>query len=242
MVFDLQTLLLLGLVLLAAAFVQGAAGFAFGMISMGLSVFIIDARTASIMMSPLAAANISITLWSVRRDLHARNIAPMIGGMLAGLPLGLAVLLGGSTGFIRISIAVLLVYVGISRLIGDGKKLRPLSRWWGLVAGLFGGIIGGATNIGGPPLIAYAARQPWPPAVFKATLLACFFVITVGKTAILLIEGSLDGPLIGAVIVLLPAIAVGSTAGIAMFNRVDGRTFGTAVSYLVIALGVLLLF
>jgi len=239
--FDLQTLLMLELIILLAAFVQGAVGFAFGMVSMGLSVLLIDAKVASIMMAPLSTSNIVIVLWSVRHSVRLRNVGPMVVGMVAGLPLGLALLLGGSTALIRLLVGMLLLYVGITRLLGERWERKALSTAWGYAAGLLGGIVGGATNIGGPPLIAFAARQPWSPQVFKATLLTCFFAATAIKTIALVAEGSLNGPLLKSAGALLPAILVGSSIGIAVFNRVDQKLFGRLVSALVLILGVLLM-
>lgn len=242
MAFDLETLLLLEAIILLAAFIQGAVGFAFGMTSMGLAVFLIDARVASIIVSPLAAANVALALWSVRHAIHLRNVVPMVVGMVIGLPFGLLILLEGSTSIIRISVAVLLVYVGTSRLLSNGHTRRPLHPWWGYVAGLFAGVVGGATNIGGPPLIAYVAHQPWKPVVFKASLLTCFLVSSGLKTITLGIEGSLDARLLTSVAVLLPAVVVGSQIGIVFFNRVNQRLFGHLVSVLIVVLGILLFF
>jgi uncharacterized protein len=240
--FDLTTYLLLAAILMLAGFVQGAVGFAFGMISMGLSVFVVDARTASIMISPLAATNIMFALWSVRSSIRARNVLPIIGGAVVGLPFGLMVLLGGSTTIIRLMISALLLYIGISRLLHRNKKRTPLHPAWGFAAGLLGGIAGGATNIGGPPVIAYSTRQPWEPAVFKASLLTCFLVLSFVKSVILIGYGTLGGPLLVSVVALMPMVFIGSRLGIAAYNRIDRNVFGYAVSVLVIALGVLLLF
>jgi uncharacterized protein len=240
--FDLSTYLLLAAILMLAGFVQGAVGFAFGMISMGLSVFVVDARTASIMISPLAATNIILSLWSVRSSIHARNILPMIGGVVIGLPFGLMVLLGGSTTIIRLMISALLLYIGITRLIRRDRERAPLHPAWGFVAGIFGGFAGGAANISGPPLIAYSARQPWEPAVFKASLLACFVVTTLTKSAALIWYGTLSGPLLVGVVALIPMVMIGSRIGIAAYSRIDRELFSKAVSVLVIALGILLIF
>jgi len=238
---DGATLLWLELIVLVAAFVQGTVGFAFGMIAMGASAFLIDARTASLLMAPVAGANVAMVLWSVRREINLRVVAPMVAGLIIGLPFGLALLLGGGSTVIRVLISALLIYVGVTRLVPRRAPLRPVSSWWGSVAGLVAGVLGGATNISGPPLVAYAARQPWPPGAFKAALLSTFMVSTLVKTATLIWHGALDRPLLVVAGALLPAAIGGSLVGVLLFRRLDAERFGQVIAVMVIVLGIGLL-
>ena len=235
---DLSTMLWLELIVVVAAFVQGMVGFAFGMIAMGLGTIILDARTASIVVAPLAATNILIVLWSVRRDVRLVHVGPMVLGVLCGLPLGLVLLLGGGVSLIRVLVAALLMYVGVTRLLHRRVTPRRVAPWWGALAGLVGGVLGGAVNMSGPPLIAYAARQPWSPRTFKATLLTTFVIGTGVKTVALIWHGALDGPLLAMTGALLPAVLVGSYVGIHLFSRIDRERFGLIVALLLILLGV----
>jgi len=239
---DIITIAGLQIVMLIASFVQGAVGFAFGMIAMGLSTHLLDARMANILISPLAGLNIGLTLWSVRKDIHIRNFAPMLAGQVIGLPFGLSILLYVSPEMLRLLVAVLLIYVGLSRLYHRNRGRKPLRRIWGLFAGFAGGILGGAANISGPPLIAYAARQTWEPRVFKASLLMIFIVSVALKSSFLAIEGSLTPKIAMTAATLTPAILAGSWLGIQLFNRIDRDRFGLIVAVSVLTLGVSLLF
>ncbi len=234
---DLPTLAWLQLIILVAAFVQGTVGFAFGMIAMGLGALVLDAKTASILMAPLASANIAVVLWSVRRNVRVKLVAPMLLGVLAGLPFGIMLLLGGATSVIRLMVGLLLLYVGVSRLRSPKTEPRGAGPLWGTLAGLLGGVLGGAVNMAGPPLIAYSVRQGWSPGVFKATLLATFILGTSIKSAALIWQGSLDTGLIALDLALLPAVFLGSYVGIRTFGRIDVHRFGQIVAILLLALG-----
>jgi len=241
MTIDMTTLLLLEGIVLLAAFVQGTVGFAFGMISMGLGTYLLDARMASVLVAPLAASNIAIVLWSVRSDIKPRIVAPMIGGVLVGIPLGLMILLEGNVSLLRMLVGVLLIGIGVSRIANRRIKASNPSPLWGSLAGLVGGVLGGVANIAGPPLIAYAARQMWPPRVFKATLLSTFLVGTFAKTVLLIWHGTLDAPLMGVAAALIPAVLIGSLTGISLFNRIDQARFGRIVAVMLVVLGIGLL-
>ena len=238
---EITTLLWLIPVIGLASFVQGTVGFAFGMISMGLGTILLDAQTASVIVAPLATANIALVLWSVRSDVSWRNTGSMIAGLVVGLPLGLAVLLHGNIDVLTVLIAALLFYTGIRKLVVSDAGGKPLSSWWGVAAGVVGGVLGGAANISGPPLIAYSTRQNWSPGVFKASLLGTFLIGSTLKTSVLIVEGSLRGSLLIAAALLCPVVYVGSFCGIQLFNRVNRDAFGKIVAVMVILLGVWLI-
>jgi len=137
---------------------------------------------------------------------------------------------------------LMLIYTGASRLYNHATQPKPLAKWVGLFAGITGGVLGGATNIGGPPVIAYCVRQPWSPHAFKAGLLSSFVVGTGLKVVILVAHGALDGPLLLSAGTLIPGVILGSLMGIRLFNRIDAERFGKLVAALVMLLGVWLLF
>jgi hypothetical protein len=235
------TYLWLALIVFVSAFVQGVVGFAFGMIAMGLSTLVLDAKTASFLIAPLAAINVALVLWSVRHEVRLAIVAPMVCGALAGMPLGVIILLGGSMLLIKIMVGLLLIYVGASRLLPRALPVHPLPYWWGGIAGFGTGILGGATNMGGPPIIAYAARQPWSPSMFKATLLTTFLFNSVSKSAVLVWQGSLDRALLSLAAILTPMVVLGSVIGVRVFKRTDRELFRRIVAVMLLGLGVWLL-
>jgi hypothetical protein len=51
---------------------------------------------------------------------------------------------------------------------------------WAYPFGLVAGVLGGAYNTGGPPIVLYATMNRWPPETFLATLQSCFVVTGLG--------------------------------------------------------------
>jgi len=237
--FGSQDFFVLLSIAFGAAVVQGTLGFAFGMVAMALAALVIDVRTASILVSPLAFVNVSTTLWSVRRSIRWKLVLPVVGGTLVGIPFGLAILLGGNLILIRFLVSALLVYVGVTSLIGWKERRDALPGRVAAVAGLGVGVIGGATNIGGPPLVAYASRQPWDAETFKATLLTTFFVSSGTKSALLIANGAIDARMLACIAGLVPAIIAGSLIGVHLFNRINKERFKRIISWTLLVLAVL---
>ena len=55
-----------------------------------------------------------------------------------------------------------------------GVIARAEGRGWVYVFGFWGGLLGGAYNTNGPPVVLYGALRGWPPERFRATLQAYF--------------------------------------------------------------------
>ena len=107
--------------------------------------------------------------------------------------------------------------------------------------GFLGGILGGAYNTTGPPVIIYGNCRGWPPAEFKGNLQA-FFLLT---SLIIIVSHALAGnytpDVLRLSLLVLPAVAAGLGAGLALSKRVSAAAFRTIVLWLLLALGVWLI-
>lgn len=103
------------------------------------------------------------------------------------------------------------------------------------------GLLGGAYNANGPPVVVYATLNRWPPQTFRATLQG-YFLPT--GTLIMLGHG-LSGLWSRQVFVLfalaLPCVLLGISLGAALHRRVDPARFERLLYSLLIALGLLML-
>lgn len=161
-------------VLTLAGLVQGLTGFGFGMVAMGLLPLVIELKEAQAI---ITVTNIMVCVLMVGvklRDVEWPGARRLLLGAIVGVPLGF-------------SLFELLPYVWVTRLLGltlctmvlfDSLIARrmqwQLPPWVGWCGGLFGGVLGGAFNIGGPPIVAYVYSQPWTKQQQVATLSMVF--------------------------------------------------------------------
>ena len=59
----------------------------------------------------------------------------------------------------------------------SGLTMPELQERWGIVFGLFSGLLHGAYNVGGPPLVMYGVSRRWKPTLFKCNMASTFFVM-----------------------------------------------------------------
>jgi uncharacterized membrane protein YfcA len=151
--------------------------------------------------------------------------------LLATLPKHAAVLMLGS----------LVTLYGAYRLLGR-PSTRPVSRLWGIPAGLVGGLTGGLFGVGGPIYATYLAARIHDAARMRATLSAVFSFSTGLRLTVYLIAGLLlESTVWWAFLLLLPAMPVGLFFGHRLHARLTPGQIGRFISILLVASGLSLL-
>ncbi len=181
---------------LLGAYVQGVTGFAMGMIMLtgvtALAPVPLSVTTAVVSLASLA--NIVLSLRGHLRSIDARGFLILLLGQVPFLALGLALLTYLDAQMQALSEFLLGVFI----VAGCGAMmLRPIPRetrspgWGFALAGAGGGLLAGLFAAAGPVLGWFLYRQPWPHGTIRATLLACFAVSTVVRTALVGSAGGL---------------------------------------------------
>ena len=134
-----------------AGFVQGLAGFGFGMVAMSFWAWALDPRLAAVLAVACALAGQILAAVTVRRGFDAARLLPFVAGGLLGIPLGVAVLpllnpalfkaLVG--GFLATWCPFMLAASRLPRLTAGG---RLADAGVGLLGGVMGGV-GGFTGV-----------------------------------------------------------------------------------------------
>lgn len=236
----LLSLLSVAAVLFICTFIRSALGFGDALLAMPLLALLISLKTATplvALMSMAISTSIILTDWD-RVDLHAAW--RLIVASLIGIPFGLILLNLAPEVLVKAILGLLLVLYGLYNLLTPGLPLlqnEKLAYPFGFVAG----ILGGAYNTNGPPIVIYGALRRWPPDYFRATLQGYFFF-----TNILILTGhSLAGLWTTSVfsffLASLPLIGLGIYLG-GKANRYIPRTlFSRLIYMLLIVVGMLFL-
>jgi uncharacterized membrane protein YfcA len=228
------------LVIAAASFVMGLAGFGIGLVALAFLPFLMSPVTAVVLTMIYALLSAIVVLLPLRRDVEPIGLPGLLLGTIAGAPLGIWVLATlPANALNRLIGAVLLAVVALEWLGVHPERLR--GRGWALGAGVVAGVLGGAVGTPGPPVVLYAAAQGWSPRTIKANL-QIFFIV---NEAVILAGYWWAGLLTRDVwrftaIFFVPA-ALGLIAGMALFARVDQRRFRQIVFALLFASGAVLL-
>jgi uncharacterized membrane protein YfcA len=239
MTIDANTITVL-LILLASTLVRAVFGFGNALVAMPLlAMTSIGMKTATPLVALIAtiiAIAIIVKDW---RIIELKHTWRLIIGTVPGIPLGLLLLKGPYEDTGKIILA--LIIVGFSLYCLYRPKLFSMKHEWAAYPfGFLSGILGGAYNSNGPPIVIYGTIRNWPPDRFRANLQSYFF-----PTNIVIIAGhGLGGlwtPPVGWYLLLsLPAILLSLWIGNHLNRMIPQGHFDRYIYILLILIGALL--
>lgn len=229
-------LVVIGIAVLVASFAQIIAGFGFALLCMPIMTLAIDVREAVVVSTLVGMVSISWQAWVLRRDAEPKVSARLCAGAIAGMPVGLVVLLVLSDRALRLTLglAVIVATVMLIRQVNLAHVGAPLD----VTAGFLSGVLNTSLSTNGPPLVFALQARQFEADVFRGTLVRVFAVSNVVTLALFAASGTLtvDGAVAAAV--ALPAWGVGTALGWPIRSRISGEPFRRLVIVLLFAVGV----
>lgn len=228
------------LIVFFAIFVQAASGFGLALISMPLLVGLVGIGTAT----PLVALiGITAEVFLLRRYWQALNFAAVKRLSLAsvvGIPLGVYVLREGDGRFITTILGLIVAGYALYALFGPHlPELRQPA--WAYGFGFLGGVLSGAYNTSGPPVIIYGTCRRWEPTTFKGNLQAYFLLNSLFTLSAHLISGNFTAVVWQNYLWAVPGVALGLVVGKWVDGRLNPTQFRKGVLVLLVLLGIRLI-
>jgi len=231
---------LAGLAVVAGA-IAAVAGFGIGSVLTPALAFSVGTKVAVVLVALPHLAATTYRLWLLRRDVDRQvllsfGLASAAGGLVGAILHGLF-----SSPWLAVVLGALLVFAGLSELIGLARRL--VLRGWaataaGALSGLFGGLVGNQGGIRSAALLRFTLSG----RAIVATSTATGVMVDVARVPIYLATGWADiaanWPL---VLFLIAAVLAGTVAGAPLLRRLPEVTFRRVLAMLLIALGVLLI-
>lgn len=231
----------IGFVLAAAGFVQGLTGFGFAIVGMAFLPLLQTDWQSSLTL--VAVNSILIPLVLLKRHGGAFSFRPALGltlGTLVGTYLGFQFTKQHSDvdWFIRFFGLVLFLFSLFDLLQALRKHpLFEIHQRLAIPFGLAGGFFGGAFNISGPPIVAYAYSQAWSKSQTVATLQVVFMAGAGYRMVLMGSNGFFDLQVLNLLMWTTPATLAGILLGSYVLHRADQSTLRTGVFILVGLLG-----
>jgi len=232
--------MLITAIIFLAIFTQSLSGFGLALVSMPLLVGVIGIQAATPLVALVGITAESLILLYYRESFNIRAVAHVLVAAVVGVPIGLIFLRRVDAEVVTAVLGLILILYSLYALIGF--KLPQLSHpVWAYVTGLLGGIIGGAYNTSGPPIIIYGTCRRWPPAEFKSNLQGYFVFISAFTIVGHGLAGNLDTAVWQNFLLTLPGIALGLIAGFSLDKYINPQRFRQLILILLIILGIRLI-
>lgn len=219
-----------------AAFTQAVTGFGSALVGMPLLAQVVGVTLGAPLLALVSLPMNLILLVSQRRGFDVRAVWRIALASLLAIPLGIAAPGVVSERAIVIGLGVILVAYGLYALLAP--RLPTLAgKGWAYLFGFFSGLLAGAYNVGGPPLVIYAACREWEADEFRSNLQGLFFlmniVVVLGHTW----NGTLNQVVLDYLPVALVALLAGIGAGLALDRYIPEKMFHKLVLVMLIVLG-----
>lgn len=233
-------MILIGLVVFLAAMMQGMLGFGGALIAMPLLVALVGIQTATPVFALIGALATLLNAIRWREYATPRDLVQLVVPAMVGIPLGVLLLSRVDASVVTGLLGVVLILYAAYNLLG--WVLPPMKHaGWAYLAGFSSGILSGAFNTGGPPVIVFAAAQQWPADQFRGNLQTYFLVISIFLLAAHGLSGHFTPDVWRMALYAVPALLFGQLVGVRLCRYLDGAQFRKLVLVFLLILGVQLL-
>jgi uncharacterized membrane protein YfcA len=226
----------------AAAFVTGLVGFAFGIVAAAVWLHFLSPTEATALIVAFGLIVQGVSVWKLRGAIKWPRLLPFLIGGAIGVPIGGELLRWTAPGNLRIAVGAILVVFSLYNLYRP--SLASTARA-GMVAdgtvGVVNGVIGSATGLAGIAAVIWCSLRGWTPAeqraVFQPSGVAVFLMtgLWLGGT------GMIGADTLVLFLIGLPALAVGTWAGLKLFGKLNDATFRRVILVLLLISGASLL-
>jgi hypothetical protein len=227
-------------VVFLALFTQSLSGFGLALVSMPLLVPLLGIQTAAPLVALIALFGEIILLVYYREALNIKVVWRLASASIIGTPLGVLLL----------GLAPERLVLGLLGFIVAGYALYALLNFklprlehslWAYLAGFLAGLLGGAYNTSGPPVILYGNCRRWSRDSFKSNLQGFFVVNSVVILLSHFAARSYTAEIWQLVPFALGAAVLGIIAGTRIDKRLNPNSFRKVVLLLLLVLGIRLL-
>jgi hypothetical protein len=258
------------LVAFLAAFTQGLTGFGSALVAMAVLPGLLSIRVAAPLVALMAGTIEGVLLARYRHAFNLRAVWRLVLAMLLGVPLGIFALRQVEERLVLAILGLVIAGYALYALLnpqrprqagkpaprprqagkpaprpGQAGKPAPPPRLkhpaWAYGFGFLAGVLGGAYNTSGPPVVIYGNCRRWPPAEFKGNLQGFFLVNDLLVVAGHALSRNLAPPVLRDYLIALPALALGLFVGSKLDQRLDPELFRKVVLVLLVVMGLRML-
>ncbi|MGE0570273.1 MAG: sulfite exporter TauE/SafE family protein [Dehalococcoidia bacterium] len=215
-----------------AASVQSLTGIGFGLTIVPPLIFVIGTKEAVVVSNMLGVVLSMGLLTRIHQAVDWRMASTLFVAAIAGMPLGLWLLLAVDAKTLQVVIACTVIVFTI--LLARGLRLHVAGLAGDATVGLLSGVLRTSTSMSGPPVIIYMQGRQMDSTRFRSTVTAFFVMSGLVGIGLFAIGGRVDGEALTAFSAGLPAVGLGLVTGQLLYKRVDEGRFRLAVQVILV--------
>jgi len=228
------------LIVAAASTVIGTVGFGFGLVAAPVLLLYLEPQQAVVVLNSLTAIMLAMVLVKNWRQLELRASAGLVLGGIVATPIGVLALNSASPSVLRITIAVVIIFLGLFSLTSVRLPFAE-RRLAGPTFGFLTSLAVTTIGIGGPLGAIYAIAQRWKPETVRASLALFFFSSDAVAFVLYAATGLVGRDTLANIGVMIPGLIIGFGLASILVNRINDRIFRYAVIAVIVIAGSVML-
>ena len=225
----------------AAAFVQGFSGFGFALFSLPILSLVIDIRIAVPFIALCGLTNNIFLVIDLKQHIKFFELKKVIFGAVIGIPVGAVFLSQANPELLKTLLGVIVILFVLFSLFGIIRQ-RCINENYGYLFGWLSGLLGGAFNTNGPPVLIYFYLQGWDKTKQKAAITGFFIITSIVVVASHAVTGLLNRDVLIYYLYSFTGVITGSYFGVKLFNKVSTKIFNKVLLYGLFAISIFLIF
>ncbi|MGQ4810589.1 hypothetical protein NKDENANG_04068 [Candidatus Entotheonellaceae bacterium PAL068K] len=169
--------LLTAIILFVSTLARATLGFGDALVAMPLLVLALGIRTAAPLVALVATTIALLIAWRHWHRVDLMATARLVLASCLGIPLGLVFVKDISASLMHAVLGGLIIAFSVYSLAQPQFDMRQDRGRMAYVFGFLAGVLGGAYNTVGPPIVVYGHLRRWSPDRFRATLQGYFFPV-----------------------------------------------------------------
>lgn len=237
----MNSLIIILIIIFISTLIRSAFGFGDAIIAMPLLVLFIDIKIVTPLIALIAffiSISILIKNW---KQIEFKSAWRLIIASLAGIPIGLWYLKDANENIIKLVLGAMILIFAVFKLV-QPKIIVLKSDILAWLFGFIAGVLGGAYNTNGPPIVIYSTLKQWNPQNFRATLQGYFFTTGILVVAGHAFAGNFSSYVLIHFLYCLPVVLFSVIIGARLNRRMSFVRFHKYIYLLLILLSLNLIF
>ena len=206
------------------------------LVTMALLPSLIGLRLATPLVALVGIVLEVLMLIRYHASIRFKAILGLLISSVIAIPLGVIYLRRANENVALFILGLIIVLYALYALVGF--RLPALRHpVWAWLFGFAGGLLGGAYNTAGPPVIVYGNCRKWSPQEFKSNLSGFFIVGSLVVVATHWVSGNFTPDVWRNFMITLPALILGFLLGQSMDKWLNPDLFKRIVLVLLVLLG-----
>ena len=224
------------LIVAAASTVIGTGGFGFSLVSAPVLLLYLEPQQVVVVANSLIALLMIMVLLRTWKNLEFKASLGLVLGGMAATPIGVLALNAASPGFLRITIAIVIIFLGLFSL-KDVQLPFSRSKAAGPIFGFLTSLAVTTIALGGPLGAIYAISQRWKPERIRAALALFFLSSDLVAFPLYAATGLVEKETLSNIGLLIIGLVVGFCLARILINWINEKVFRYIVVAVIIVAG-----